>query len=487
MKIKSIAFITVFFLFMQILFFPIQTMATGETITIQCNDINFYNALVEGVLAGEIEEKDDTKKTITVSKETVEGLTALYIDDNEQTEDKKIKDITGIENFTSLKILNLSHNHISDLTPLQGLTTIENLSLGYNDITDITPLRGLTELYRLYLSDNMITDISPIAELTKLEDLYIGYNAISDMSVIEDFNLEEMTVSLGYQTISTSVMAGGIKEVELPQILRAVKDSNSQLYAERDYELANCTLSADGTKIIIDTDQVTSATVEIDRGLARGTRFTVNVEEPALKLEVEKSTTQPTNQNVTVTIKANSEIKEVEGWRLSEEKNSLTKEYTQNTEETVQVEDLEGNTATVEIKIDNIDKVAPELTVNYEEKDDEIKVMITPNEEIQIPQGWQKEAGNLTIYKEYTSNVEEVVSIKDLAGNTTEVSIKIENLKPNGTGTQNNGNTTNNRDNTVINSSLPKTGIRISILAIACIIVLYGIFVFHKYRKYRGI
>ena len=93
----------------------------------------------------------------------------------------------------------------------------------------------------------------------------------------------------------------------------------------------------------------------------------------------------------------------------------------------------------------------------------------------------------MTIYKEYTSNVEEVVSIKDLAGNTTEVSIKIENLNQTGTGTQNNGNTTNNRDNTVINSSLPKTGIQISILAIACIMALYGIFVFHKYRKYRGI
>ena len=74
---------------------------------------------------------------------------------------------------------------------------------------------------------------------------------------------------------------------------------------------------------------------------------------------VEYSTTQPTIENIIATIKSNEPIQEVKGWKLSEDKMSLTKEYVNNTTangEVIEIKDLAGNSTTVKVKILNIQK-----------------------------------------------------------------------------------------------------------------------------------
>ena len=100
------------------------------------------------------------------------------------------------------------------------------------------------------------------------------------------------------------------------------------------------------------------------------------------QVKVEYSTKEITEGNVivTVTITANEEVQELEGWTLSSDKKTLTKEYNTATEETVVIKDIAGNETKVEIKveieeiysekyeIDNenryILRVLPETTVN---------------------------------------------------------------------------------------------------------------------------
>ena len=89
-------------------------------------------------------------------------LTKLELQEN------MIRDISPLQNLTSLEILDLHHNGISDLTPLQNLTRLRTLWLHENMISDLTPLKGLSSLRNLYLSTNNISDIRPLGSLTGL-------------------------------------------------------------------------------------------------------------------------------------------------------------------------------------------------------------------------------------------------------------------------------------------------------------------------------
>ena len=89
-------------------------------------------------------------------------------------------------------------------------------------------------------------------------------------------------------------------------------------------------------------------------------------------IEVSYSTTEPTRQNVTATIKANEAVQGISGWNLSRDR-TLTKEYSENTEEEITIKDLAGNETKVNIKINNIDKTLGEIKkgdINQDEKID---------------------------------------------------------------------------------------------------------------------
>ena len=489
MKKKQIPIIILLVILVQItlqLIIPIHTIAAEEIVTIQCNDINFYNRLIEE-LEGKIQSKNDTEKTITMTKTNVESVTNIDFNNSNDT-DASLK-ITGIENFinltdlnlgsnnisdisalsglTNLTFLNLSSNNISDISALTGLTNLTRLNLGSNNISDISVLSGLTNLTYLCLDWNEITDINAISGLTNLTDLKLYCNNISDISVLSGLtnltnlylysnNISDISVlsgltnltdlNLGSNNISDiSVLSGltnltdlrlysnnisdisalsgltnltclglsnnnisdisalsglieltdlylysnnisdisaisgltnltvlnledniiqrtiaknGIQEIELPQIIKAAKDSNSKIYTEEEYILTNCSLSEEGTKIIVNTDEVTEASIQIQGGNADGTKFTANiiVDTTPPELEIKYSTTEPTEENVIVTIIANEEIQIPDGWIEGEDKNIIYKEYDANTEEIVVIKDLVGNETEANIKIENIIK-----------------------------------------------------------------------------------------------------------------------------------
>ena len=109
----------------------------------------------------------------------------------------------------------------------------------------------------------------------------------------------------------------------------------------------------------------------------------------------------------------------------------MTKTYTSNTTETVTIKDLAGNTATVTVKIANIDKTAPTAQVSYsttELTNQDVVVTIKANKQLQAINGWTLLSDKQTLTKTYTSNTTETVTIKDLAGNTTTVTIRVDNI-----------------------------------------------------------
>ena len=74
----------------------------------------------------------------------------------------------------------------------------------------------------------------------------------------------------------------------------------------------------------------------------------------------------PTNGNVTVTITPDEAIKDIDGWTKNED-GTYSKEYDENNEYEVKIEDLVGNFSVVKINVNGIDREAPVITIN--EKD----------------------------------------------------------------------------------------------------------------------
>lgn len=522
MKKKQIPIIILLVILVQItlqLIIPIHTIAAEEIVTIQCNDINFYNRLVEE-LEGKIQSKNDTEKTITMTKTNVERVQIIDLDNDDNTDDSlKITDITGIENFTNLMdlrlyynnisdisalsgltnltrlrlrfnniseiselsgltnltILDLGHNEISDISALSGLTNLTGLDLDTNNISDISalsgltnltildlgvnniseistlsgltnleqlglqinniskinvlsnltnlkalwaqenniseisPLSGLTNLETLWLSSNEISDISALSGLTNLTNLYLSSNNIPDISVLS--GLTNLThLNLQNNEVQRTIAKNGIQEIELPQIIKAAKDSNSKIYTEEEYILTNCSLSEDGTKIIVNTDEVTEASIQIQGGNADGTKFTANI---------------------------------------------------------------------------IVDTTPPELEIKYSPTEENVIVTIIANEEIQIPDGWIEGEDKNIIYKEYDANTEEIVVIKDLAGNETEANIKIENIIKKGNNGQNDDQTSG--DETLADKEYPAAGIGKILLICIGVIIITGTIGFIKNKKYKNI
>ncbi len=149
-----------------------------------------------------------------------------------------------------------------------------------------------------------------------------------------------------------------------------------------------------GSKLI----KVTTSGYENDRYVPTGDRNNPNLNDKpgSSTVEENKDKTAPnisvsyskkdmTNENVIVTLKFNEPVSQVtNGYAISNDRLSATKEYKQNASEDVQVYDLSGNVATTRIDISNIDKTLPQKVqvsdTLFDTKTIQIKISLNDNE-----------------------------------------------------------------------------------------------------------
>ena len=125
-------------------------------------------------------------------------LRLLYLDSN-----PLIDELTGIEDLTALRQLQISDNPITDITPLTRLTQLIELSLHQCQISDITPLADMTQLRALSAYSNQITDITPLSRLTQLYELAVSECQISDISPLA--NLTQLEALSAYSNQITDI------------------------------------------------------------------------------------------------------------------------------------------------------------------------------------------------------------------------------------------------------------------------------------------
>ncbi len=144
------------------------------------------------------------------------------------------------------------------------------------------------------------------------------------------------------------------------------------------------------------------------------------------------STVDPTNGDVTVTLTTSEAINVPSGWTKVDDTH-YTKVVSANMDEPLSVDlnDNSGNTGTpVEYNVTNIDKKAPFGMVSYSETDPtsgDVTVTMETSEPIATPSGWTK-VDDTHFTKTVSENESGNVTITDLAGNTKEVPVSVQNI-----------------------------------------------------------
>lgn len=279
-------------------------------------------------------------------------------------------------------------------------------------------------------------------EGTNLEKFDIWINELTKQSgkdVQSLFNTTEWNALLEYCGAFTG---NQVKTVTVSQnnltINRQNANSNINLTATMNPNVGELDWTSSDTNIVKVTDGkltiVNDGTATItakSRESGAESTCTVLVDRVNPNITINYSLMSITNQNVFVTIQADENIKINNGnWKKLNDK-EYEKEYFENITESIEVTDNAGNISTATIKIENIDKTAPELEVSYSTTkltNDDVEVTISANEQIQAVEGFELSENNTILKAIFAENTSKTIQVKDIAGNTKEVNIVINNI-----------------------------------------------------------
>ena len=258
-------------------------------------------------------------------------------------------------------------------------------------------------------------------------------------------------------------------------------------------KLEGWTLSEDKMTLTKTYNQNVEENIELEDIYGNKTTAIINInnidkEKPILGISY--NTQELTNEKVKVEIKSNEQLQKPDGWEISSDGKTISKYYFENEVSTLKVQDLAGNETEIEVKVENIDKEKPQAKVEYEEKDGKVIVSIISNEELQEVEGWTLSEDKKALTKTYSENQKDVISVTDLAGNITEVSVSVtsfnEEEKP---GENNQNDQINGEENNWAGNlgsaimDLPFAGkITLAIFIVTAVVI--SIILYLKYKKY---
>ena len=154
------------------------------------------------------------------------GLTHLEV---LELRDNPITDLTPLANLTNLTYINLAGVRPSDITALANLTKLKTAHLSHMLLRDITPLANLTQLVRLNLVSNRIVDVSPLTNLTALEELHIEKNNTLDLSPLLNLSLTTFTYDQ-VCSLPDPPIQDRIENRNLPSIIQGWGDGIADLW-----------------------------------------------------------------------------------------------------------------------------------------------------------------------------------------------------------------------------------------------------------------
>ena len=159
----------------------------------------------------------------------------------------------------------------------------------------------------------------------------------------------------------------------------------------------------------------------------KDTNQKVVIDKTAPTATVTYNTVDPTNHSVIATLTASEDVKVLNAGTWNPDGGYATifrKSYPENKTQTVTIEDRAGNQSTVEVVINNIDKIGPTATytvVDANREDNGHFVTFTFDEaidETSLPQGMSKVSDNTYTKMYYKAGS---LTVKDVLGNTSTI------------------------------------------------------------------
>ena len=157
----------------------VKSQATGLLL----NATNFPDANFRAALASilGISEGDE----ITEAK--IAATTSLYVSKSYKTPDEaKIADLTGIEHFTALKVLECDNNQLTSLDVSKN-TALTGLVCSHNQLTSLDVSKN-TALIELWCDNNQLTLLN-VSKNTALTKLYCFGNQLTSLDVSQNTEL----------------------------------------------------------------------------------------------------------------------------------------------------------------------------------------------------------------------------------------------------------------------------------------------------------
>ncbi len=461
---KKIISVFIVIVLMGMLILPNISIAT-DLISITFPDENLYNEITKE-LEDKIESKNDDTQTIQMTQENIDVVKKLNL------YGKEIKNISGLDVFKNLTELDLSENNIQDITELKELKNLTGLGLAQNNISDITALKELKDLIELYLSENNIQDITLLKDLKNLKLLELSKNNVKDITELKELkNL--MGLGLAQNNVSDITALKQLKnlmELYLPenniQDITPLKDLTNLEY------------------LYLNENNITDISALDNLNKLKE----VNLENQKIILNVNKEIKLPSiffqSQDANSKGYSGGSLN-FENCKLNEDGETLNID---NEEEKAKVT-IEGEKGLYGSVLEvTVDKQVPKVTLEYsttKPTKENVIVKIKADEEIQEVEGWTLSEDRKTLEKEYSQNKEEDVVVKDLAGNETKITVKVENIIKDEENNKEENNKPSNTEKTPP-TSLPYVGK----ITLTFIIILSGIILvilFIQYRKYRKI
>ncbi len=164
-------------------------------------DPNFLNALIE--------EGVDSNGDGVIQVSEVEDVEMLNV------ENQDISDLTGINYFSSLRILEASNNQIEQVDDI-NLTLLRTLELTGNNLTHFS-IDNLPNLRHLHISENQLTQLSIINSYS-LSHLSCNNNLLEEVELINLENLGGLDVSnnkLTELSVASIFLSGSYKFLNL--------------------------------------------------------------------------------------------------------------------------------------------------------------------------------------------------------------------------------------------------------------------------------
>lgn len=290
--------------------------------------------------------------------------------------------------------------------------------------------------------DNVIVTITGNRELKELEGWTLSSDKMSIQKTYTENAKETITItSVNDETVEQEILIENIdKTPPSVQVKYSTTEPTTEnvivniVSDEELQELEGWIISDDGKTLTKEYSENITETIVVYDLASNSTEVNIsinNISKEVFECTVEYSKTEPTNEDVTVTITADRELKQLEGWELSSDSKKLSKVYTENVDEEIIIEDVDGNTTNVIVNIQNIDREKPNLKVSYsivENTNQNVIVTIESDEPLKQPEGWAISSDKCTISKTYFNNASENVLVEDLAGNQVEQEIEINNI-----------------------------------------------------------